>query len=179
VNSVWPAAALAVLLSGCATAFPDDLRRTVNRAVTVTELRQNPTAYLGQRVMIGGEILVTRPMPADTEVELLSKPLESDDRPQRGDVSDGRVLVTTAQFLDPAVYAEGRRITVIGTVTGEEERKVGELSYRYPVVSVISIHLWPRDVVVPPYPPAWPYYPWPYYYPWRYRLYGPWPYSWW
>jgi outer membrane lipoprotein len=87
--------------------------------------------------------------------------------------------VTTPQFLDPAVYAAGRRMTVIGTVTGEEERKIAELPYRYPVVAADAIKLWPREVVVPAYPPPWPYYyPWPYPYGWRYRGWGPGPYWW-
>jgi outer membrane lipoprotein len=114
------------------------------------------------------DILATRPMPNQTEVELLSKPLDSEDRPRPGDVSDGRLIVTTQQFLDPAVYAAGRRMTVIATVTGEEERKIAELPYRYPVVEAESIKLWPREVIVPAYPPPWPYfYAWPYPYGWR------------
>ena len=168
-----------VLLAGCASAFPDDALRSVDRSVTLTALRQDPAANLGRRVLLGGDILATRPMPNQTEVELLSKPLDGDDRPRPGDASDGRVLVTTPQFLDPAVYAAGRRMTVIGTVTGEEERKIAELPYRYPVVAADAIKLWPREVVVPAYPPPWPYYyPWPYPYGWRYRGWGPGPYWW-
>lgn len=164
---------LAVLLAGCVSAFPDAALRSVDRTATVADLRRDPAAYLGRRVMVGGDILATRPKPDETEIEILSKPIESDERPRRGDVSDGRVLVTTSQFLDPAVYAEGRRLTVIGTVTGGDERKIGELPYRYPVVAALDIHLWPRDVVEPaPWPYLWPY---PYPYGWRFRVYGPWP----
>jgi outer membrane lipoprotein len=172
--------AFVLLLAGCASTFPEDELRSVDRSVTVTTLRQDPAANLGRRVMLGGDILATRPMPNQTEVELLSKPLDSEDRPRRGDASDGRVIVTTPRFLDPAVYAAGRQITVIGTVTGEEERKIAELPYRYPVVAAESIKLWPREVLVP-YPPPWSYYLWPYPYPygWRYRGWGPGPYYWW
>src|SRR5262245_51778331 len=130
--------------------------------------------------MVGGDILATRPMPGATEVELLAKPLDGDGRPRHGDDSEGRVIVRASQFLDPAVYAEGRRLTVIGTVSGQEERKIGELPYRYPVVTAADLHLWPREVAVAPYPTPWPYYyyPWPYPYGWRYRVLGPWPYWW-
>ena len=171
--------AFVLLLAGCASAFPEDALRSVDRSVSVTSLRQDPAAYLGRRVMLGGDIVATRPMPTRTEVELLSKPLDREDRPRHGDTSDGRVIVTTPQFLDPEVYAAGRRMTVIATVTGEEERKIAELPYRYPVVAAESIKLWPREVVVP-YPPPWPYYyPWPYPYGWRYRGWAPGPYYWW
>jgi starvation-inducible outer membrane lipoprotein len=70
-------------------------------------------------------------------------------------------------------------VTVIATVTGAEERKIAELPYRYPVVAADAIKLWPREVVVPAYPPPWPYfYSWPYAYGWRYRGWGPGPYWW-
>jgi outer membrane lipoprotein len=169
--------ALALLLAGCATAFPDDALRSVDRSITVTALRADPGAHVGRRVMVGGDILATRPRPGQTEIELLSRPLSRDDRPQRGDASDGRVLITTAEFLDPAVYADGRRLTVIGTVTGQEERPIGELPYRYPVIAAVSIRLWPREVAVPFYGPTWMYSPWPYpyLYGWRYRGHDPWP----
>ena len=82
-------------------------------------------------------------------------------------------------YCDPAVYAAGRRMTVIATVTGAEERKIAELPYRYPVVAADLIKLWPREVLVPAYAPPWPYfYPWPYPYGWRYRGWGPGPYWW-
>ncbi len=71
---------------------------------------------------------------------------------------------STPEFLDPAVYAPGRRITVVGEVVGEEERKIGEVPYRYPVIKVERIRLWPKDVLVGP-----AYYP----YPWGFGPFGP------
>ena len=124
--------AFLLLLGGCVSAFPADALRTVDRSITVPALRDDPTAYLGRRVLVGGDILATRPMPGATEVELLTKLLDEQDRPRHGDASPGRVIVSTPQFLDPAVYAEGRRITVIGTVTGQEERKIGSCRIAIP-----------------------------------------------
>lgn len=173
--------ALAVLGAGCAAAFPRGALRAVDREVSAGDLTRDPAAYVGRRVMVGGDIVATRPMPGETEIEILSKPLSADDQPRRGDVSEGRVLARSAQFLDPAIYAEGRRLTVIGTVTGEEQRKIGELSYRYPVLSTSNLHLWPREVPVPAYGPPWFYDPWFYPRSWSYRVYGPWldsPYCW-
>src|SRR5690348_5442315 len=134
--------ALAVLVSGCATAFPREVMRTVATAVTAGDLRRDPAAYKGARVIVGGEILSTQPKPGQTEIELLARRLRDDDSPERSDRSPGRILLRSADFLDPAVYAPGRRITVIGTVSGVEERKVGELPYRYPILSVERIRLW-------------------------------------
>src|SRR5712691_2384772 len=131
----WLGLALAVLLGGCATAFPTEVMRAVDTRVTAEELRSDPLAKKDDRVIVGGEILATRPRPGETEIELLARRLRRDDSPERSDRSPGRLLLRSPDFLDPAVYAAGRRITVVGTVTGAEERKVGELPYRYPTIA--------------------------------------------
>src|SRR5216684_75954 len=113
-----------------------------------------PAPYKGARVIVGGDILSTQPKPGETEIELLARRLRDDDSPERSDRSPGRLLLRSADFLDPAVYAPGRLISVIGTVSGVEERKVGEL----------------------PYGPYDPYYFGPYSFGPRYRFA---PYGWW
>jgi outer membrane lipoprotein len=158
---------LAVLVGGCATAFPESVMRTVDTRITAEELLRDPAAHKGARVILGGEILAVQPRQGHTEIELLARRLRGDDSPERSDRSPGRVLLNTPEFLDPAVYAPGRRITVVGEVTGVEERKIGEVPYRYPVITVERIRLWPKDVVVGP-----PYYP----YPWGFGPYGYGPY---
>jgi outer membrane lipoprotein len=177
---VAPLLAFALLLAGCATAFPPSALEGVNRQVTVSELRRDPAAYVGQRVIVGGEILATRTRPGQTEIELLGRPLRFDDAPDRTDASEGRVLVHTGQFLDPAVFAEGRRITVIGRVTGAEERAIGDLPYRYPVIASEQLRLWSREVPAALYPYPYPGFPWwPYGYRNRPYWYGPPPYPYW
>lgn len=173
---------LGLLLGGCVTAFPEETLRSVNRAITVSALRAAPGAHLNERVILGGEILATRPTVGQTEIEVLARRLRSDDGPERGDRSEGRFLVRTREFLDPAVYAPGRRVTVVGTVVGDEERPIGDLPYRYPVIQSEGLRLWPREIVTAPrlYPPPlyydWPH--WPYARPYRYWPWGPWPYWW-
>jgi len=155
----WLLLGLGLLLGGCVTAFPDEVMRSVDRSITVDELRRDPAGHKGARVMVGGEILSTQPRQGQTEIELLARPLHDDGTPARKDQSPGRVLLRTADFLDPAIYAPGRRLTVVGSVAGDEERKVGDLPYRYPVIAIERVKLWPRDVVLGP-----PYYPAPYFY---------------
>lgn len=175
----WLGLAIAVLLGGCAGAFPGEVMRTVETGVSADDLRRDPAPYRGTRVIVGGEILGTQPKPGQTEIELLARRLRSDDSPERSDRSPGRLLLRSPDFLDPAVYAPGRQITVIGTVAGQEERKVGELPYRYPVITVERIRLWPQAVVQygAYYPwvggPYGPYYD-PYYFGPRVRPYGWW-----
>jgi outer membrane lipoprotein len=175
----WLGLALAVLLGGCASAFPKEVMRDVNTSLSADDLRRDPVTYQGARVIVGGEILSTQPKPGQTEIELLARRLGDDDSPERSDRSPGRLLLRSPDFLDPAVYAPGRRVTVIGTVTGEEERKVGELPYRYPVIALERIRLWAQEVAQygAYYPwPGWPYGPYydPYYFGPHRRPYGWW-----
>ena len=178
----WLGLALAVLLGGCASAFPKEVMRDVNTSLSADDLRRDPATYQGARVIVGGEILSTQPKPGQTEIELLARRLDDGDAPEHSDRSAGRLLLRSPDFLDPAVYAAGRRITVIGTVTGAEDRKVGELPYRYPVIAIERIRLWPQEVAqYPAYSPwgPWPYGPYfydPYYYGGRGRY---WPGWWW
>jgi len=144
---LWPVL-LAALVGGCATAFPESVMRTVDTRISADELLREPAALTGARVILGGEILAVQPRPGLTEIELLARRLRGDDSPERSDRSPGRVLFQTPEFLDPAVYAMGRRITVVGEVTGVEERRIGEVPYRYPVIRVERIRLWPKDVAV-------------------------------
>src|SRR5215510_9257350 len=144
MRSLALAAAVAVFGSACAAApFPEELTRSVNRSTGVAQLRADPTASV--HVILGGEILATLPKPGSTEIEILSRPLGRGDVPERTDVSEGRFLARTPEFLDPAIYARGRRITVLGTAAGSEERMVGDSPYTYPVVDAEQIKLWPRE----------------------------------
>ena len=139
-------AAAALFGAGCATApFPEDLTRSVNRSLTLAQIRADPRAHLGARVILGGDILATTPKAGETEIEVLARRLDSGDAPERSDRSSGRVLVRAPEFLDPAIYARGRRVTVLGTVAGSEERPVGEPPYAYPVITAERIKLWPKE----------------------------------
>jgi len=159
--------AAALLVTGCAASpFPEALTRSVNRSLSLAQIRADPQAYRGARVILGGEILATAPKAGETEIEVLSRRLDSGDAPERNDSSPGRFLVRMPGFLDPAVYARGRRVTVLGTVAGVEERPVGELPYVYPVIAAERVKLWPKEGAwvggeYPPVPLDTPVLPYP------------------
>ncbi len=73
----WLGLALAVLLGGCASAFPGEVMRTVDTRISADDLRRDPAAYKGARVIVGGDILSTQPKPGETEIELLARRLRS------------------------------------------------------------------------------------------------------
>ncbi len=155
------------VLAGCGSVFPDAMLRGVDRSLTLGVLRSDPDRYQQARVVLAGEVISTRPTTGPTEIEVLGRPLGESDAPRFTDHSEGRFLVVAPDFLDPAVFARGRRLSVVGTVTGNEDRTLGERSYRYVVIGAEQIYLWARDYVGGPYPypapvpyhrPFWPYY---------------------
>jgi len=114
-------------------------------------LLQDPEAYEGKTVMYGGEIIQTRAQANDAWVEVLQKPLDWQYRPQPGDVSYGRFLVHFSSFQDPAIYAPGRQITVIGEVRGKIVQKINELDYSYPLIEAREHRLWRAEALGGPF----------------------------
>lgn len=162
------------LLSGCAHVISKDIRDKVDPSLTFEKVIQNPIAYKGKTVVWGGEIVETlNQKNGTTEIEVVQIPLDSSDAPKISNTSEGRFLILVNKYLDPYLYRKGRRITVAGEILGEKIQPLGEMDYRYPVISSKQIYLW-EEYYYPPYP-----YPYPYYYPWGY--YDPWwgyPYWW-
>jgi outer membrane lipoprotein len=159
------AAATLVLFTGCATVptplagdFPD------------FQPEQSTERSVGARIRWGGTIVDTRPGREATCVEILARELDRDMRPKTTGIARGRFLACREGFKDPAVFYNGREITVIGRLSGFTEAKIGEFEYRYPRVDADVFYLWAErpDVIYHYYDPWW-YSPWGPYYRYPYR----------
>ena len=176
-------AVIAVLLSACATT-PAPLKGAFSD-VTPEMVQSAASPPTGEEVRWGGIIAEVTPGKEETCLTVLSRPLDSTGRPIEGDQTMGRFIACSKGFVDPAVYAQKREVTIVGTVQGTEVRNIGEYAYRYPKVALTTIYLWPkrekyRPVYPPPYYPYYPYYD-PFYRPYCGRLHHPWacsPYLW-
>jgi outer membrane lipoprotein len=176
---LWGLIGLAALLGmGCAHAISETIRMQAEPSIPFAELRANPEAYKDRTVILGGDILQTSNLREGTRLEILQKPLKRSEAPVTTDSTGGRFMALCDDYLDPAVYAPGRRITVAGRVLGTYQGKVGEVDYRYPLISCQEKYLWPQVPAVPRVYygyPRWyggPYVsPW-YWRPYRYRLRG-------
>ena len=137
-------AALAVVLwaGGCAPPFSQAGLDQVDRSITFTELRSDPDRYKGKWVMLAGVIVSARNTQEGTFIEVLQRPTDRRGQPLDTDATEGRFIISSAKFLDAAVYHGGRLITVIGEVAGLRVQQLGETEYRYPVVEARELQLW-------------------------------------
>ena len=167
---------------GCQHTISEPLRQQAEPVVSFEALRRDPEAFKGRMVILGGDILKTHNTPQHTSIEILQKPLDRFEAPLITDQTAGRFIAQCDQYLDPAIYAPGRQITVAGKVLGGYTGQVGKADYLYPLISCAELHLWPRvsyETMYPVYPYPWRYYPcyvypyddydWPFFY--RYRRY--------
>lgn len=168
---------IAFLSAGCTHAVSSGVRQQVDTTLSLAQIRSAPDAYKGRIIMLGGDIVSTRNLAEGTLIEVLHKPLDSRDRPLLTDRTEGRFMALCQGYLDPAIYSTGREITLAGRVEGSRTDTVGELTYVYPLISCLEVHLWPPRPAVVYYPPGYAYpYWWPYPYWWRRHAWYP---FWW
>lgn len=155
---------LLLALSACSSA-PKSLRGEYPPLAPQTIKLQD----LGTSVRWGGVLLATQPEQERTCFEVLSKSLSSSMRPRNEDQTSGRFIACNPGFHDPQVFVKGREVTVIGQLQAIDERKVGEYSYRYPVLAADFMTMWPErpDIIIQDFHD-------PFYHPWYWGPYwGP------
>jgi len=148
---LYPLMALMLGLWACAPAFSRHSLDQVDKNISFQTLLQNPDPYKDRTVMYGGEIIQTRAETKETWVEVLQKPLDWQNRPQDTDASQGRFFIQFPGFQDPAIYAPGRKITVIGEVQGKKVEKINDLDYTYPVILSKESHIWRPEATGGPF----------------------------
>lgn len=166
---------LSLLLSACSS-MPPVLKNAPAVDVHLDQVRSNIGAHRGTPVRWGGTVIDVENEANVTRMQILYYPLSNSGRPRVYRETEGRFVVQTPNFLDPAIYKQGAEVTVTGTVAGTIERAVGKKMLALPVVEIGNIYLWPeeqyRDVYYGPYMGYYPYYPYRYnrfgyyYYPW-------------
>jgi outer membrane lipoprotein len=164
VNKLIFAALAALMLSSCTT-VPRQLQ---GEYPAITPARVDSGAF-GTDVRWGGVIIETRNEENRTCFEVLSRNLGKSMRPEAEDSTLGRFIACKNGFYDPEVFAQGRELTLTGTVRTIEEHPIDDFNYRYPIVDAKDVILWEKrkDVIV------YNYYD-PYYYPFHYPYYGGW-----
>lgn len=168
------------VLSACAYPISKGLRKEAEKSPSFASVLSSPDMYSGSVVIWGGIIIKTINHKKGSEIVVLETPLDYEGEPKDSEYSHGRFIAKTSGYLDPEIYRKGHKVTVAGRIVAPEKRKIGEMTYTYPVVDIKEIHIWKVQEAY--YPPAWYGYGWygygPYYGPYWGPPFGPWPYDW-
>jgi len=139
-----------LLVMGCAAGISKQSRSMVTYTGSFSELQKTPDTYKGEVVMLGGRIIETKASSPLSEITVLQLAIDTSGRPINSDKSEGRFIVQSKQFLDPAVYQKDLLLTVVGTLNGSKVLPIGDLEYTYPVLELIEIKLWPKGMQTQP-----------------------------
>ena len=130
----------ALLLGGCATRF--DIG-AAEHCITPQQAANNIGLVQNKTIAWGGIIVASRNLASQTQLEILSYPLDEHGRPDREAKAGGRFIALHPGYLELANYAEGRLVTMTGAVSETRAGSVGESRYVYPVLAVKTLFLWP------------------------------------
>jgi len=149
-----PAAVIAALVCGGAGGCASGISKAARSQVTYTgdfkSVQADPDRFTGQVVHWGGRVVENRSVASGSELVLLALPVSRWGRPGNVDDSPGRYLLRSDVFLDPAVYAPGARVTVVGRLNGSQAGHIGERAYTFPVVQSIELKKWATRSDQPP-----------------------------
>ncbi|MGB9697902.1 MAG: Slp family lipoprotein [Thermodesulfobacteriota bacterium] len=140
---LWPI--LLCLLFACAPIFNKEKMKEVDYELTLAALINDPERYTGKIMILGGRIIKAEIKEGVTWIEVLQLPLDWRKKPKETDESAGRFLAFFADFHDPAIFSPGRKITVLGLISGRKTLSIGEKEYHYPVLKIKEAHLWPEE----------------------------------
>lgn len=130
------------VLIACAAGISQEAQSMVTYTGSFKQVQEHPEKYEGETVIWGGKVIDAKASNGKTELVVVQLDLTSSNKPKGSEISGGRFLIRTDQFLDPAIYSTGTLITVVGDVSGSTVMPIGEMDYRYPVIKPVEIKKW-------------------------------------
>jgi outer membrane lipoprotein len=161
--------AVSVLILMACAVVPKPLPDQALPPLPFPEIVASAAKYIDKTGTFGGSVLEVTNGNGQTQLEALQVPLGVGQKPKDKDLSQGRLILIYAGFLDPEIYTKGRLVTVSGKLLGSSATESGDKPYPYLRIEVTELHLWPIAQPIQPEPyywePFWYPYPWPW---WRY-----------
>jgi len=131
---------LVLLVAGCAHQISQKSLELADRTITFSKLRENPDAYRGKFVVLGGVIAAVKDVQEGTQIEVVQHDLDSREMPDAASVSGGRFLAITPDFLPVATCRPGANVTMAGEVAGRKTQPLKGVEYTYPVIVIKEVH---------------------------------------
>jgi outer membrane lipoprotein len=142
---IWPWLLFLGGLIGCAQSFSPIILATAEKRLTFEVVVQNPKAYINSVVLWGGVIRKTVYEKQGIHLIVTQAPLDSKGYPEDR-TSGGEFIAQSPRYLDPQTYREGMKVTLVGVLSGVEEKESGPAEYPVPVVKVMEIRAWAKGI---------------------------------
>src|SRR4029078_4109071 len=139
----------ATLCSACSGAkvIPPELAEQIDKSASFSEILASPQSYQGRTILLGGEVLASKRMQDGVELEMLQLPVRDDDDPPVDGRSEsrGRFIAFDRGGGDPASFPPGTRLTLVGTVSGDDTRRLDESTDHYTTGDVKHMYILSED----------------------------------
>jgi outer membrane lipoprotein len=139
--------------------IPPHLENRIDKDLSFELVQQNPEAYRGRTLILGGKILGVVQEKERTRIEILQLPLDRVHVPlDAPDTSKGRFLAIDANhdITDPAALGRDTLVTVIGEVGGRVTAPLDQGQYDYPVIALKDMTAWEKQTGLRHTPPGSP-----------------------
>lgn len=133
---------LLLFMTACVHPLSQEAREQVDPELTLEMVSESPSAYLNQKILLGGAIVKNEETETGSLLEIMQWQLNSLGEPSYIDDDARRFLLESEEWLDPEVYEPGLLLTLAGTVLGEEYRLLEEQEYPYPLIGLLEAHVW-------------------------------------
>jgi outer membrane lipoprotein len=137
-------------LTACSS-LPPAIQKPPAYDLSYQEVLTNFAKYKNAQVRWGGTIVQVENEPSFSAIQVLLYPLGRYGRPDLDEPQQGRFVIKSQEFLDPAVYKKDTAITIAGVLEGDTERTIGNKTLRIPLVAAKQIHLWQQQEYNPYY----------------------------
>ncbi|WP_187992447.1 Slp family lipoprotein [Vibrio harveyi] len=145
-------------LSACSS-LPEELNASTEQVLTDYQAFAEDQGQAANDVRLGGVIAKVDNLKDQTRLEIVNLPISKSGKPDIDQEPTGRFAVYFDGYLEPVAFSKGRIITVVGKGAGEEEGKIGEYQYIFPVIKGDGYRLWKIEERVRMYDTPTYYYP--------------------
>ena len=121
-----------LFLTACSNLSPA-IKNAPKMDLQFEQVQQNFGYYQGSPVRWGGTVIEVENNNDSSRIQILSYPLNYYGRPQIKKKHQGRFVIQSKEFLDPAVYKKDAEITVAGTLYGQIKQTVGKKILKLPL----------------------------------------------
>ncbi len=128
-------------LSACSS-LPQELNATSEQVLTDYNVFAESKGQASNDIRLGGIIAKVDNLKDKTRIEIVNLPISKSGKPDISDEPTGRFTVYFDGYLEPVAFSQGRLVTIVGQAAGEEQGKVGEHQYTFPVIKGQGYRLW-------------------------------------